>query len=95
MSIDDKEGTRRFKQLMAELGPITGTEEERRAEGLRRLELAHEITPEEVAEMKMSHEEAWARLTDEERANVVQIEAEVSDIRAAVAEKDRDKPTIQ
>jgi hypothetical protein len=96
MAHDSEEGVRRMKLIMAALGPITGdTFDERRREALRRFDMAHGITPEDVAEMDRQRAERIASLTDDERAQVAEIEAEVENIHAAMDEMKRDNPTIQ
>lgn len=90
------ESIQRLKLIMAAFGPIQGeTEKERMAEALRRFELAHNITPEDAAKMEAERKARMAELTDEQRAKVAEIEAEVADIRMAIDEKRKTTPTIQ
>lgn len=88
-------GMRRLKAIMDALGPITGTEEERMAESLRRFDVAHGITPADVEEMQRRDAAAWEQLTGEERAQVAEIEAEADAVREAWKEMHTDSPTIQ
>lgn len=95
MSTND-ESTQRLKLIMAALGPIEGdTYKERMAEALRRFDMAHGITPEDVAEIDREHAERIASLTDDERAHVATLQAEADNVRTAMDEMKRDTPTIQ